>query len=135
MIDDKSEEAAFANRAPIAINASLIAELTQTIQEGENIFTGDSFYRYPAEYRRMEDHMREHIKSGKGDYLVLCVGASSGKNPLSIIMSWEEMVRSINPHYEGTIGVLALELNPAQLLHFIRIAFQFMKVEMNNLIE
>ncbi|OGE31807.1 hypothetical protein A2631_01595 [Candidatus Daviesbacteria bacterium RIFCSPHIGHO2_01_FULL_44_29] len=62
--------------------------------------------------------MSDHIKSGKGDYLVLSVGASTGKEPLSLVMSWEEMVREINPEFDGTVGVLAIERNPEAIATF-----------------
>lgn len=96
-------------RSPITVDVDLLARLTQSSETGSNVATVDSFYRYPEEFRKIEAHMRDHIRSRKGNYLVLDVGASTGKEPLSVIMSWEEMIREINPEYDGTVGVLAIE--------------------------
>jgi hypothetical protein len=99
------------NKPPIDVDTEFIFRLTHPSEAEINVFSGDSFYRYPEEFNRLEDHMRRHIEGGNGDYFVLCVGASTGKEPLSVVLSWEEMVRTINPQYDGTVGVLAVERN------------------------
>ena len=92
----------------ITVNSELLSSLSQKIEKDHDL-TADFFYRYPEKYDELEDHMRRHIEKGKGNYLVLDVGASTGKEPLSVVMAWEEMVASVNPEYEGTIAVLAVD--------------------------
>ncbi|HLD04371.1 MAG TPA: CheR family methyltransferase [Candidatus Nanoarchaeia archaeon] len=75
--------------------------------------TTNAFYRYPNEYEKIEEHMAHYLMEGGENYSVLCVGSSSGKEPISVAISWLEVKKRVCPSSTANIDILAVDLSAA----------------------